>query len=106
MSPAPATDIDAKLSGFGSQSPFESPNNRCRNTRRMPIHAQYAAKRLKPEGIGQPRQQFIGSVLDNDAFGDSTTQSRHSLGKPLGHMPAMQWHIVMSLTFHRSIIRK
>jgi hypothetical protein len=62
----------------------------------MPIHAQYAAEGLKPEGIGEPRQQFIGSVLENDAFGDRTTKSRHSLGKPLRHMAAMQRQIGMT----------
>src|SRR3954470_24255681 len=96
MSPTAAADIDAKLRGFRSQRPFESANHRRRNARRMPIHAEYAAKGLKPERIGEPRKQFIGSVLENDAFGDSSTKSRHSLGKPLGYMAAMQRQIGMS----------
>jgi len=61
-------------------------------------HSQYAAKGLKPEGIGQPRQEFIGAVMDNDAFRDGAAQSRHSLGEPLRDVAGMQRQIGMART--------
>jgi hypothetical protein len=56
----------------------------------MPIHSQYAAEGLKPEGVGHPREQFISFVLLNDRFRNGAAKSRHALCEPLRNMTAMQ----------------
>ena len=32
----------------------------------MPVHAHDGAERLEPEGMGEPAQEFVAAVFDDD----------------------------------------
>ena len=96
MPPAAAADINPQLGGFQTKGSLESADERGRDARRMPIHSQHTPESLEPKGIAQSRQQFVGTVLDHDSFGDGPAESRHSLGEPLRDIAAMQRQIGMT----------
>src|SRR5262249_3768726 len=58
--------------------------------RRMPIHSHHGAKRLEPEGMRQPSQEFIAAIVVDDCLADHGAERGHPRRKPWRHMSAMQ----------------
>src|SRR5579863_8282928 len=65
-----AADVKTQLPRPRVDRPLQRPHDRCRDTRRMPIHSHHRPKTLEPEGIAQPpqhlrlpefRQQYLGN---------------------------------------------
>jgi hypothetical protein len=89
--PAPPTaNIKAQFAGPRIQAAFERSHDRGCDPRGMPVHPHHGAERLKPERVAQPREQFAGSVMIEDAFGDRCAEFGHALGQPCRHTPAVQ----------------
>src|SRR3569832_1158277 len=56
----------------------------------MPVHPHHRAKRLEPEGMGQPAQHLIAAILQHNRLGDDGTQPGHALAQPSRHTTTVQ----------------
>jgi len=45
---------------------------------------------LEPERIGEPTQQFVASIVMYDRLAHDGAETRHAVGEPFRHLPAMQ----------------
>src|SRR5215470_5475100 len=90
MLAASAADKDAEFLLQRSKSPLQRPDHAGGYARRMPIHSHHGAKRLEPERMRQPPQEFIAAIVVDDCLADHGAERRHPRRKPWRHMSAMQ----------------
>ena len=62
----------------------------CRDTARVPIHADHRAERLKPERVGQALEQLGRALLDDDPARDLGRELDHALEQPARSVAAVQ----------------
>ena len=90
---APAADMQTEFGAERTQSALERAQHAGGDARGMPVHSHQRAKRLKPEGMGQPAQKFVTPVVMNDGFGQYRAKPRHAVGQPFRHMAVMERQI-------------
>jgi hypothetical protein len=59
----------------------------------MPIHAHHGAERLEPKGICQAPEPLVAAIMVDNRLADQRSETGHSIGQPLWHMPAMKRQI-------------
>jgi hypothetical protein len=63
------------------------------DARRMPVHPHHGAEGLEPEWMGQPAQQLVTPIFDDDCLDDDRAQAGHAFAQPFWYAPAMQWQV-------------
>src|SRR5580704_11445968 len=81
---------------------FERAEHARGDARGVPIHPHDGAKRLKPEGMRQPSQEFFAPVMMDDGLRDDRAKPRHSLGQPFRHLAVVQRQVGASGASHLS----
>ena len=84
MLAASAADMDAEFAGERRQAAFQRAEHARGDARRMPVHSHDGAERLEPEWMGEPAQQFIAAVFEDDRLADHSAQPGHALAQPVG----------------------
>jgi len=59
----------------------------------MPVHTQYTAQCLEPEGVAETLQYRATAIFHSYGFYDSYTQFAHALVEPGRYLAIVQWHI-------------
>ena len=72
------------------QTSLEGANHACRDARRVPVHPHHDAKRLEPERIGEPAQQFLAPIMVNDSFRHDGAKTAHPRGEPVGDLAVVE----------------
>src|SRR3954452_15397276 len=90
MLPAPAADVDPKLARKGRETALESAYDAGGDARGVPVHPHHGPERLKPEGVGQPAQQLVPPVMQDNGLAQDRGEAGHPVREPLRHSPAMQ----------------
>jgi hypothetical protein len=68
----------------------------------MPVHAHHGPEGLKPERIAEPRQEFGGAVVMDNALDDRSSELFHALREPEGHSAAVKRQVSGSRAFHHA----
>ena len=97
---ASSANGDSQLGESRVKPPLQCAHHRGGDTGGMPVHAHDAAKRLEPEGIADPRQEFMGTIGLNDTLDDGSTELGHALGEPRRDTSAVQGEIGGAGAFH------
>src|SRR6516165_2439097 len=66
------------------------------DARGMPIHAHNGSKRLEPEGMREPTQEFVAAIVVNNRLANDRAQASHTTCQPFWYVPAMQRQISTS----------
>ena len=90
---APAADMDPKVARDRIEPAFQRAKDARGDARQMPVHAHHRAKRLEPEGMGEPSQQLFASVFEHDRFDDYGAKAGHALPEPRWYAATMQRHV-------------
>ncbi len=85
MRASAAADMEAELGGQRLKTALQGADDRCRDARRMPVHAHDGAEGLEPEGVCEPAQEFVAAIFDHDGFGDHRAELGHALAEPARH---------------------
>src|SRR3979409_2556676 len=83
-----AADVDAKFALQRRKAALQCADDAGGNARGMPIHSHHRAKRLKPEWMRQPLQEFIASVVMDDGSANNGTERGHAACQATRHTPA------------------
>src|ERR1700716_4372983 len=89
LSPA-AADMDPQLAPERRQAALQRTDHAGGDSRGVPVHSHYGAKRLEPVGVGKTPQQLVAPIVMYDSFADHHAQAGHPIGEPLWNMPAVQ----------------
>jgi hypothetical protein len=68
MLAAPAADVNAELALQRRQPALQGANHASGNAGRVPVHAHHGAKRLEPERMRQPLQEFVAPIVMHPAW--------------------------------------
>src|SRR6202040_2736080 len=88
-----STDVNSELVAERCQPSLECSDDARRDAGGMPVHAHHGAKGLKPEGIGQPPQQLVASVVADNGLRHHGAKARHPIGEPTWNVPPVQRQI-------------
>ena len=81
MRAASAADIEAEFAGERIEPALQGPDDGGRDARRMPVHAHDGAERLEPERMGEPAQELVAAVFDDDRLRDDRAEPGHPHGR-------------------------
>ena len=90
MRAASAADIEAEFACERIEPALQRPDDGGRDARRMPVHAHDGAERLEPERMGEPAQELVAAIFDDDRLSDDRAEPGHAHGQPARHAPAVQ----------------
>ena len=85
MAAPAAADMEPQFARERAEPALERADHAGGDSRRMPVHAHDGAKRLEPERMRQPAQEFVAAVMMDDRLGDDRAQFRHALAEPGGN---------------------
>jgi hypothetical protein len=92
--PSPAAaDMDAEFVAERRQPALQGADDAGGDAGGVPVHAHHRPERLEPEGMCQPCQQFLASVVMHDGLADHGAQRRHAGHKPLRDPTAVKGDI-------------
>src|SRR5437899_8811723 len=90
MLAASAANVNAKFVLKRPQAALQGADDACGNAGGMPVHSHHRAKRLKPERMRQPLQEFVAAVMMDDRLADNGAKQRHAFGQPRRNTPAVK----------------
>jgi hypothetical protein len=90
VAPPATTHVHTELILNRSEPALERADHAGGDATGVPVHAHHGAEGLKPERVGQPREQLLRAVVMHDRLGDQPTQPRHALAQPGRHATAVQ----------------
>src|SRR5690242_1330289 len=85
-----AADMDAELALERLQPALQCPDHARGDTGGVPVHAHHRAERLEPEGMGEPPEELVASVMMHDGLGHDRAELRHAHPQPSGNAPRME----------------
>src|SRR3954453_783315 len=90
MLSTPTADVDPELAGKGRETALEGADDAGGNAGGVPVHPHYGPKGLEPERVGQPAQQLVAPVMQDNGLAHNRGEAGHPVREPLRHSPAMQ----------------
>src|SRR2546423_10648320 len=85
-----ARDIDAEVAAPRGETFLERAADGCRDPARVPVEPQYAAERLEPVWVGEPREECRASMAQDDRLGDLGGELPHAIEQPARGFAAVQ----------------
>ena len=87
----PPAHVHAQLVLHRLETALERADHAGSDAAGVPVHAHHGAEGLKPEGMGEPRQQLVRAVVVYDHLGDDPPEPGHAPPEPGRDPAAMQW---------------
>src|SRR5450631_2875319 len=93
MLAAPAAHMDSELVLQGRQAALQCADDASGDAGRMPVHTHDGAEGLEPEGMRQPPQELVATIVVDDRLANNGAQRGHARCQPRRYAPAMKGKI-------------